>query len=163
MPSQFDVPSQLEHVLRSGSVAIADTTMPRSVASIRARGDQRRRHQVIGAAVAAVAIAVAGGVTITQLWNPSAMRAPAPMVSQHGRHHGHPAIGVLTMPDAVGLPESAAVFVVTSAGFHVVTEVVLCDSAAVPAGTVCRTEPAAGSRLPAGTTVVIDVAVQRGH
>jgi beta-lactam-binding protein with PASTA domain len=44
-----------------------------------------------------------------------------------------------------------------------VTVVDGCSGSAVPAGTVCSSDPPANSVSPVGTTVVIEVAPQRHH
>lgn len=165
MPSQYETPSQFEQILRSGSVVVAEAIRPTDVTSIRVRGDQRRRRQFIGSAITIVAIAAAGGVTITQLAAGGSVGPPAPVTSHHhGRSHRHVTqqIQAAIIPNVVGAAEPAAISILTSLGFHV-TVVQACSGTALPAGTVCSSDPTADSVSQRGTTVVIEVVPQRHH
>lgn len=156
MPSQFETPAEFEQILRNGSHVVAEAVRPAGVGSIRVRGDQRRRRQFISSVVAVVVIAGTGSAVLTKLATAGSAGTPAPMTG-HRSHHVSPTGTALIMPNAVGLPEQAATYLLTSAGLHVVTEVGACSARVVPAGIICQTLPAAASIVPVGATVVIEL------
>jgi hypothetical protein len=156
--------SQFDQALRDGTDVIAQVVYPRQVEAVRARGDQRRRHQAIASAITVVAVVAAGGAGMAQLASADRASTPAPAISRHSHHSHHsvrPAAHTQIVPNVVGLTVPAAESLLAAAGFMVTAQMSACSSASQPAGTVCHTDPVAGQRLPVGAKIVVYVAAQQ--
>jgi PASTA domain len=157
--------NRLEDRLRDALGATAETVRPESVTGLPDPSRvTRTRHVAALAAAAAVAVVIIGASVSTPLFLAGGHAAPSrpagPAATSPAALASPSGAAVTVVPDVVDTMVNQATSLLRDAGLQVM--VVEQASSAFPPGCVIAQSPVAGTRSPAGATVVLSVAAAPG-